>query len=323
MTNETTNIYNIIKKYQPIRSSAITSLADVSMKTVYKHLAILLDSQKIIKTGTTPKVYYSLNESVANHFDELNPIDLLIEHNYIYVTPTGEILRGVNGFETWCNKADLDFSKEKKQYYKLLISLNKHKKNGLINATKKILSSKQNVILDNIYFSDFYTIGYYGKTKLGQLVYVGKSSQNKEVIGEIGSMIKPALINLIKDKNIKHIGFIPPTIGRKIQILDVLREYLDIDLPILKITKVKRSTMIAQKTLRKLQDRIDNASKNIAVDPIQDISGNVLLIDDATGSGATLNETARKIKVISDGKFKVYGYSIVGSQKGFDVISEV
>ena len=48
----------------------------------------------------------------------------------------------------------------------------------------------------------------------------------------------------------------------------------------------------------------------------------MLLIDDAVGSGATLNQTACKIKERNVSK-KVIGLSIIGSAKGFDVISEV
>jgi predicted amidophosphoribosyltransferase len=48
----------------------------------------------------------------------------------------------------------------------------------------------------------------------------------------------------------------------------------------------------------------------------------VLLIDDAVGSGATLNEIAKKIKDLKIAK-EVIGLAITGSFKGFDVISEV
>jgi predicted amidophosphoribosyltransferase len=48
----------------------------------------------------------------------------------------------------------------------------------------------------------------------------------------------------------------------------------------------------------------------------------ILLIDDAVGSGATINETACKIKMrkMAD---EVIGFAVVGSFKGFDVIQEV
>ena len=50
---------------------------------------------------------------------------------------------------------------------------------------------------------------------------------------------------------------------------------------------------------------------------------NILLIDDAVGSGATLNEIARQIKEKGIAKGKILGLAIIGSIKGFDVISEV
>lgn len=78
-----------------------------------------------------------------------------------------------------------------------------------------------------------------------------------------------------------------------------------------------------QKTLRKLEDRIINAKTTIIVPPNQQIDYNILIIDDAAGSGATLNETAKKIRTIATNKIKIIGYSIVGSYKGFDIISEV
>ena len=48
----------------------------------------------------------------------------------------------------------------------------------------------------------------------------------------------------------------------------------------------------------------------------------ILLIDDALGSGATLNETAQKIKNQKLAE-TVIGLAITGSFSGFDVISEV
>lgn len=50
--------------------------------------------------------------------------------------------------------------------------------------------------------------------------------------------------------------------------------------------------------------------------------GNTILIDDALGSGATLNETAKKLKERGY-TGKVVGLAIVGSANGFDVIKEV
>jgi predicted amidophosphoribosyltransferase len=105
--------------------------------------------------------------------------------------------------------------------------------------------------------------------------------------------------------------------------MTILNHSLQINLPEITATKIPSLTKVPQKTLRKLSDRIVNAQSTIAINPNQNINGNVLILDDAVGSGATLNETARKIKNISMQKIKVYGYAVVGSRKGFDVISEV
>lgn len=78
---------------------------------------------------------------------------------------------------------------------------------------------------------------------------------------------------------------------------------------------------MAQKTLSKLEDRIKNASETMMVKEMSLKYKKVILIDDAVGSGATLNEAGKKLK--ERGVQKVYGLAIVGSYKGFEVIKEV
>jgi predicted amidophosphoribosyltransferase len=90
----------------------------------------------------------------------------------------------------------------------------------------------------------------------------------------------------------------------------------------LSVTKIKTEITVPQKTLSKLEDRVENAKKTIIVEDKKKYR-NVLLIDDAVGSGATMNETAKQIKtrhLVSGG---IIGLAITGSFKGFDVISEV
>ena len=322
ISKEAKQVLETISKYGPIRSKEIVKMLGVSVKTVYKHLSKLFDEQLIKKTGTTPKVFYSVKESFVGDSVLLNEDNIIIEQNYIYVSPGGEIRRGIDGFSVWCRKNSFDFNKEKKLYISQLKSIRRLQRDGLYSAKKIILSGKEGMHLDNIFFSDFYTFGHYGKTKLGQLVYLGKSSQDKNLIAEISKFVRPAIMDLIKKYNIKMICFVPPTINRKIQFMDVFKKWLKLSLPEITAVKIPEAK-VAQKTLRKLEDRIENAQTTIAVNPSQSISSNVLVIDDATGSGATLNETAKKIKNIAKKDIKVIGYSVVGSYKGFDVISEV
>lgn len=325
LTNQTLAVYNEIDKFGPIRPFELASKIGISIKNTYKHLGRLLDEQMIKKTGHTPRVYYKINADEEVRVDSSGFDDLFIEQNYIYVSPTSQMLRGIKGFAAWCNKNNFDIKKEKQTLVKKLNKISSLRKNGVISARHKLVENKnkQEIFLNHLYYGDFYTIDHFGKTKLGQLVYVGKSSQNKEVTGEVAGLIKQHLINLIAHHKIRMIGFIPPTVDRKMQFMSFLNQSLKIDLPELIISKVSTPTKVAQKTLRKFEDRVLNAKETIAVNPNQKINGNVLLIDDAVGSGSTLNQTAGKIKKISHKDIKVIGYSVVGSMKGFEVISEV
>ena len=101
-----------------------------------------------------------------------------------------------------------------------------------------------------------------------------------------------------------------------------LEKQLNLSVSTLSVTKVKTDIIIPQKTLPKLEDRIENARHTIIVDDTRKYM-NILLVDDAVGSGSTLNETARQIKDKGLVTGEIIGLAITGSFKGFDVISEV
>jgi predicted amidophosphoribosyltransferase len=126
---------------------------------------------------------------------------------------------------------------------------------------------------------------------------------------------------MIKKFNIDGVGFVQPTVKREVQFMNELKKKLNLPVKEITITKIKTDIIIPQKTLNKLNDRIENAQKTFALEESGHFN-NILLVDDAVGSGATLNEIAKKIKDKRIAK-KVIGLAITGSFKGFDVISEV
>lgn len=94
-------------------------------------------------------------------------------------------------------------------------------------------------------------------------------------------------------------------------------------MPSTELTKIFAGNIpIAQKSLSKLADRIENAQNTIYVKEENKLFKRILVIDDAVGSGATMNTVAQKLKNISKVEF-VCGYAVTGSLKGFDVISEI
>ena len=104
--------------------------------------------------------------------------------------------------------------------------------------------------------------------------------------------------------------------------MKALEKQLRLPIKTLAVGKVKTPIIIPQKTLNKLEDRIENAKQTIMVNDARSYN-NILIIDDAIGSGATINETAKKIREKKIAKNKIYGLAITGSFKGFEIISEI
>lgn len=95
-------------------------------------------------------------------------------------------------------------------------------------------------------------------------------------------------------------------------------------MPSFELVKVSSGDIIvAQKTLARLEDRIVNARESIYLLPSELPWKHILLIDDAAGSGATFNETAKKLKQKQSRIQTITAFALVGSYKGFDVIREV
>lgn len=94
-----------------------------------------------------------------------------------------------------------------------------------------------------------------------------------------------------------------------------------IALPVIEIKKLSGLIPVPQKSLAKLDERIRNAENTFAVTDQRKFK-TIILIDDAVGSGATLNQITGKIKNKKVAK-KIIGLAIVGSFKGFDVITDV
>ena len=80
---------------------------------------------------------------------------------------------------------------------------------------------------------------------------------------------------------------------------------------------------IPQKSLKTRKERIENARNTIFIhDTHISEYRKVLLIDDFVGSGATINETAKKLK--ADGVREVIGMALVGNLNlSYDIINEI
>lgn len=317
----------LLKVREDMTVGEFVDILDLSRQIIHRYLKELLEEKIIIKKGTSPKVYYSINEKSPENenlydFDILSEIKKVIDENFLLIKPTGFKISGLPAFIIWCKKRNVDVKQKAQEYYTLFKKYESLKKNNLLSGKQKIVTSLENVYLEDIFYIDFYAWEIFGKTKLGQLLIYAKQSQNTKIMGELIKLIKPTIIDLIEREGIDAVGFVPPTVKREIQFMKILEKKLRLNLPIIEINKIKTDIAVPQKTLSKLEDRIENANATIIVTEKRKGFKKILLLDDAVGSGATLNAIAHKIKK-SEISNNVLGLAVTGSLKGFDVISEV
>jgi len=316
-------IIKYITKNKQSTANELVEHLGIRRQALFKHhLSKMLNEKVLTKIGTPPKVFYMLKDNIKKLNVELDKnVKNYIDDNYIIITPKGEKLVGLDGFIFWCEKNNLPIQKTAIEYVNTNKEYQAHSKNGLIDGMYKFKSSFDKVYLDKIYYFDFYSIERFGKTKLGQMLLYGKQSGNRQLIKDIVTMISPNLNKLLSKYNFDAVGYIPWTVKREVQFIKLLQKHFNLPLKIIQIDKVKTDIIVPQKTLSKIADRITNAAQRLVARDSQQYK-TILLIDDAVGSGATLNEVARQLKDKKIAK-KVIGLAITGSFKGFDIISEV
>ena len=277
-------IIEYIKSRSQTRVDDLWRHLKISRVLIHRYLKEMLGEGKLARVGKPPLVFYiHLNGDLAGvkeEFEIPKKISDVIENDYLYVSPLGEIIEGIEGFLRWVKdiKEDRRAVPLAKEYVQSRSYADSYiNRFGYINATKRIGSIFPDTALDRLYYLDFYSLPKFGKTKLPR-----KYQFQKEMEKKIAS--KLPRIELVK----AYIGDIP----------------------------------VAQKTLSKLEDRVINARGSIFIKNETKHYKTVLLVDDAVGSGATMNETAVKLKQTGVAK-RVIGLAVVGSYKGFDVIREI
>jgi len=324
-TDTAKNILDFIKVKGRVSPKDIADNFGISRQATYKQINNLLAQGEVEKIGKPPKVFYLISETKAKEKEYVgidDEIKQFIEQRFINITSRGEIENGWMAFVNWCSKREQDVRRSAVDYVGIFKKYDALRKDGLLDGMLKMKNTFKGVYLDYIFYLDFYAVERFGKTKLGNLLLYAKQSQDKKLIKQISVDIKPNVVALIKMYKIDAVAFVPPTVKREVQFMKELEKNLALKNTKIKITKIKTSVVVPQKTLNKLEDRVENARKTFVVEGDK-VYKNVLLIDDAIGSGATLNEIASQIKERGIASGLIVGLAITGSVKGFDVISEV
>jgi DNA-binding HxlR family transcriptional regulator len=311
------------------RPADLAQILGISTQALHRHLKSLVETGVIVRLGAPPLVIYALSKE-----SELVTLSKLtkeqqdyIEQNFSELRATGELTRGVRAFQLWLKR-----TKQEKAYVSLAESFISQRElansfrdeNGFIDLTKKIKSTLETCYLDKVLCQDMYSLPQFGKTLAGNLLTASKSGQNKNCFNELFLLFLPYLKKLIQINKIDTLVWTPHSIQRKLLIIEQIRQRSGLSIQEIQFFKIYSGGIpVAQKSLSRLSDRIENARETILLkDSQKGRFNNVLIIDDAIGSGATLNEIACKIKAKFKPK-KIYGLAIAGSYKGFDVISVV
>jgi predicted amidophosphoribosyltransferase len=325
-TNTSQKIITLLKKAGRLRVHDLVRELGLSSVALHKQLKKLVYEGRVTKIGKPPLVYYSVTSKTYHDQPHLGAqLQNFLEENYLYLSPSGEFLSGSKGFAAWCSNTGQqgNLPKLAHEYQKLRLAVNKRLNHQvLFDCTNKLQSTFKEVFLKQIFCQDFYSLPKFGKTKLGQLVLLAKQSQKLSITSRVVQKAKPKIAQLIKDNNLQAIFFIPPTIPRKLQLMKEFSTTLNLKTPQHSFIKLYRDIPVAQKSLNKLEERIINVEETLFLPPGIKAYSKVLLVDDAIGSGATLNEAARKLKE-QIGIKTIIGYAAVGSYKGFDVIREI
>ena len=301
---------------------------DVTKQSIHLIMNQLQAEGRVKKLGRTPKTLYrwqEINKANVQHEWQIDDSKLtFLKSHFLLINESGEMLDGIDGFARWCQSRKLPVIKTVDEYISTLQRYLSYKEgNGLINGMAKLTNTKEfeAIFLDALYYVDFYAIERFEKTRLGTLLHFAKQGQNKMLMKQLVAATQPIISLFVQQGSFDAVGFVPPTIRREVQIMKYFETHLNLSLSKFRLQKLSGLIPVPQKSLQKMEERINNARNSFAIVETNTFE-HVLLIDDAVGSGATLNQIAEKIKQKGIAK-KVSALAIVGSFKGFDVITDV
>ena len=327
-TDTRKKILEYIKKYKQVTPHAVKLHTGLSGTAIHKQLKKLEAEHAVRKIGKPPRVLYvSLDESVGVSPTYSLPKEItdVINKSYLYVNPDGVILEGTLGFFKWAEKTkqSTHMLALAQEYVATRQKANQwYKGKNWIDATEKLKQTFSDSVVDLVAYKDFYALPKFGKTRLGALTLHAKVSQSRILMNQIVSEIREPIQEIINQYRIDAIAFVPHSVPRVLPFLTVIKQGLGLELPEIQLEKIYQGEVrVAQKSLGKLEERVENAHKTIFLTQTAHYK-RVLLIDDAVGSGATLNEVSKKLKQEQKTEF-VVGFAVVGSYKGFEVIQEV
>jgi len=277
---------------------------------IHKYLKQLLEDQIVVKIWKWTHAKYQLKniqknsqkKQIWNFLDKINYQNIeIIEKEFLKFDSDGRILEWIKWFIARCETRNLDIQEKSDNFVKIY----KHIKSiqndcSLLDVSQDFAKNIEHKSMDKLFYADQYKWMEFGRWKLAEMTFYAKQSQNIWLIKKSLDLIQNRLFCLISKTKPDAIAIAPHSIYRKNQLLKYLKYRLDeLKIDFVWLEKYfPHKIPIPQKSLKTREQRIQNAKKTIIISNPKTASKykRILLIDDFVGSGATLNETALKLK---------------------------
>lgn len=335
-------ILNIIRDFPDQKVWFYAEQLNSDRSSIHTYIKILMNQWYIEKRGFTPHTTYCISRKAEKECiiaSEISPSNSIssqfiltsykdkkyIEPFYKYL-PDGSLLTGKEGLQKWAQQRWIDQLTTLQRFASIAHHIDTLRDDiWVLNATQNFQQWRKSKAIDELFYIDQYIYGEFGRWPLAELAFYAKLSQNKKLIQELIDRIMEPIMAMIHQKKIDAIAFIPPSIDRKYQLLEIISTRLKpMRIPFVSLYKYfPNSIPIAQKTLKTKEQREQNAKSTIQI-PLDTPSYNrVLLLDDFVWSGATLDITANKLKTRGIAKY-VVGLALIGNlDLKYEVISEI
>lgn len=328
-------IINLLLDGETLSPSEIAISLGKSNVIIHKYLKSLSEDGIVIKIWKWTHAKYQIKNrkdtkklKIWVFSENMKYEDIeIIEKEFWKLDADGKILEWIKWLVARCEDRWLNVQEKSDNFLKIYKYIKSTQNDcHLLDVSEEFAKNIEHKAMDKLFYADQYKWMEFGRWKLAETTFYAKQSQNIWLMKKSLDLIQNRLFCLIAKIKPDAIAIAPHSIYRKNQLLKHLKYRLnELWIEFVWLEKYFPNKIpIPQKSLKTREQRIQNARNTIIISNPKIISKyeKVLLIDDFVWSGATLNETALKLKM--NWTKEVIWFAFVGNTNlSYEVINEI